>query len=223
VLAPWHIDVEEDYHETVDGSVRVLELHHAQGAHHSEQGVRHQVEALLAKDASLRSRAVTWEVRGISDTSMARALTDALRAIWNGMRRLPYMDLEIAQCAAAVVTLIVKDYPNRQKETFAECFGEPFLAGFACEDGSGTFAHVSQAALLAGLRPDLKELLSEPYRENVSDDLERLFLTVDEPSILFEFGFLRERFVQELIPSQVANERELVIYNPAKLSMFGNP
>ena len=82
---------------------------------------------------------------------------------------------------------------------------------------------MSRAALLEGLRPDMNDLLSDTYLDRISGDLKELFLIVDDPRILFEFPFMRERFVREMIPSQVAIEGSLTIFNPAKLTMFGNP
>ena len=166
--------------------------------------------------------------RDLADTGVAQVvphdnLENSLRLLWNGMRRLPYTDNEIAEFAASVVALIAGGFHGRASETtrervFANTFGEPFLAGFAVEDGSGAHGYASCGALRDGLRPDMSDILVYAYR-----DITELFGIINDPKFMFEFPFLRERFAREIIPSQVAIERSLALFNPAKLTMLGNP
>lgn len=222
-LSDWRAEVVEDYHETVVGQVRALELRDARRPETWRQLVRRDVEKTLRAEPDLRGKAVTWDVRGLPESIPAEHLQNALRLMWNGMRRLPYRDEEIAECAASVVVLVASGFhagvrDSERWRVFTDCFGEPFIAGFAYDDGSGAHGYARCAALLEGLRPDMNELVSLTYR-----DLEELFLIVDDPRLMFEFPFLRRRFVLELIPSQVAIERSLTIFNPARPVMFGNP
>ena len=225
-LADWHAGTVEDYYETVVGHVRALELRDERSPEALRLHVRLEVEQILRGEPDLRAKAVTWDVRGLPDSTPV--LQNALRLMWNGMRRLPYTNAEIAECAASVVVLVASGFCDRawgtkQRRVFTDCFGEPFVAGFAYDDGSSANGYVSRAALLEGLRPDMNDLFSDTYRDRILGDLKELFLIVDDPRIMFEFPFLREQFVRELIPSQVATERSLTIFNPAKLTMFGNP
>jgi hypothetical protein len=159
-------------------------------------------------------------MRGLPDSAPRDKLESSLRRLWNGMRHLPYTNDEIAESAASVVALVaggLQDLSN-SAEVFAEIFGKPFIAGFAVEDGAGAHGYVSHQALWEGLRPDMYDILIFDYGE-----LEELFSIIDDPRFMFEFSFLRERFVREVIPSQVAIGFDFTIFNPAKLTMFGNP
>lgn len=221
-LAAWHANVVEDYEETVVNEIRCLCLDHDAAPAEWVDSIDRGLRRILSLEPDLRLRAVAWEVHGPLSPTLLRQLGDGLRVLWNGMRRLPYTDGEIASCAASVVLLVASGFANgswdaARDRVFTECFEEPVLVGLACADGSSAHAFVGRAALLKGLRvldgaPDLPRI-----------DLEQLFRQIDDPSVMFEFHFLREQFVRHVIPCQVALGRSPVLFNPARVTFFGNP
>ena len=83
-----------------------------------------------------------------------------------------------------------------RERVFANTFGEPFLAGFAVEDGSGAHGYASCGALRDGLRPDMSDILVYAYR-----DLTELFGIINDPKFMFEFHWPVVRAEFRLTPS----------------------
>jgi len=94
-------------------------------------------------------------------------------------------------------------------------FGESRLVEFGTTDGSGSNGFVELSVLRDALRPDMKSLLNSEY-VTFPDDFYDLFRIIYNPRLMFPF-------VRQVIPAQVANRRPLILFNPARLSTFGNP
>jgi hypothetical protein len=221
-LDGWHANAVEDYEETVVNEVRLLCLDPTAAPTAWSDSIGGELGRMLSHEQDLRLRTVAWQIRGLQSPTLLRQCEEGLRVMWNGMRRLPYTDEEIAACAASVVLLAASGFSNgswdaARERVFTECFEEPVLVGLACADGSGAHAFVGRAALLNGLRS------IDGASDHPRLDLEQLFRQVADPTEMFEFPFLREQFVRHIIPCQVALGRSPVLFNPAKVTFFGNP
>jgi hypothetical protein len=222
-LSDWHKAVVEDYHETV-GNRCLIDVSDTSDLESSLDLAIKQFAAILDAEPELRTKDVVWEVRGIADANSREAFETGLRRMWNGMRRLPYTNEEMAESARSIAALVAVGFhvpgphSDAKAKAFAICFGDTFLAGLACDDGSNAFGYASYSALCSGVRRDLSEVLSV-----MPGDLDLLLKLVNDPRIIFDFAFVRERFVREIIPSQIVHGNPYTVFNPAKLTMLGHP
>ncbi len=221
-LSDWRKSVVENYHDAV-GHQRTIDLSDADDDDQLPGVLKSQIAKLLRAEAELRTKDVIWELHGLADAEFRRDLEEALRHLWNGMRRLPYSNDEISESAGSVAALMVSGFHRDEKQEprsngLPAHFQKTMLIGLASEDGSSAHAYVDPWALWCGVRPDLAEVLTV-----VPGDLGVVFATVNDPRLVFEFAFIKERFVFEIIPSQVVRENSLTIFNPATLVMLGYP
>ena len=71
------------------------------------------------------------------------------------------------------------------------------------------------------MRPDLLDVMAPDYQHRVGD-LYELFHIIYNPALLFEFEAFKSVFARQLIPAQVVLNRRLILFNPARLTIFGN-
>lgn len=229
-LRPWEIAPEEDYHQTVGPTLKMKLKPHA-SAEEIRKSVSFGVKQILHSDSTLRSKTVDWVFTELPESVSQEELNDMLRPIWNGMRRLPYADSEIADAFGSVAALRMIQFllifgrevtPDGQLEPFSQCFGESMRVGFTNRDGSGSVALVARESLRRALRPDIAELLAPKFK-GFASDVHDLFQIIYNPRLMFEFNEFKRMFAREAIPAQVVLQRPLILFNPARLMFFGNP
>jgi hypothetical protein len=222
-LSDWRKGVVEDYFETV-GSRRFIDFNDSGYLESSLDAAKEQVAAIVDAEPELRTKDVVWEVRGLADLPSREAVETGLRLMWNGMRRLPYSNKEISESARCIAALVAAGFHVRgphdeaKAKAFASCFGSAFLVQLACDDGSIALGYASAYALWNGVRPDMPEVLV-----GMPGDLDLLFRFINDPRIVYEFAFVRERFVREIIPSQIVHGNSYMVFNPATLTILGHP
>ena len=142
------------------------------------------------------------------------------------MRSLPYTVDEIAECLGRIAMLHVLGFADASSQARRECldihFGTPKEVAFGTVDGAGTQAWATAAALLASVRQDMQSLLTDEHKSRASD-ISELFKVIYNPRLMFEFEPWKRIFAHELIPSQVLDRRQLILFNPATVYTFGNP
>jgi len=185
------------------------------------------IRQALRSDPNLRLRTVNWELSGNSSFFKRDEVQISLCHVWNGTRRLPYSDAEIAESMGAAAALTVKNLADAlsrddHKAIFETVFGESRLVEFGTIDGSGSKGFVETSVLRDALRPDMKSLLASEY-VTFPDDFYDLFRIIYNPRLMFPFDKFKSLFVRQVIPAQVANRRPLILFNSARLKTFGNP
>jgi hypothetical protein len=225
-LQAWNTDPHESFHETAGHIVR-LKLGQCLIGEELRKAVSFGVKQVLRSDPAVRLRAIDWEFDDLLQGLDASCLNSFCRPAWNGMRRLPYSDDEIADAFGAIVILVIEHFglanqPEGDRQRFSKWFGESVWVEFGYEDGSGSRGCVSRATLDLALRPGIGTLLTakEQWR---AGDIKELFKVIYNPSLMFEFEVLKRAFAQEIIPAQVVLERSPILFNPARLKTFGNP
>jgi hypothetical protein len=158
----------------------------------------------------------------------AERLNAWFRVAWNGMRRLPYSNDDIAEAFGSIVALAAGDFghaPDQRvdKERFAACFGPSIRVGFSYEDNSGSIGYTTEAAIDRCLRADMADLLTVDHRHRASGPMKELFQIVYNPSVMFDFEAFKTVFAREIIPAQVVADRAPTLCNPARVAIFGNP
>ncbi len=221
-LRAWQIVPQEDYYQTMGPSLK-LQLQPNASTEEIRRSVSFGVKQILRSDATLRSKAVDWVFSGLPD-SLAN---EKLRPVWDGMRRLPYTDEEIADALSTVTALLILGIreeisPSNEIEMFEQCFGECMRIEFAHQDGSGTRGLAALESLRRALRSDMAELLLPEYRERIYN-IHDLFFGIHSPRLMFEFEEFKSMFAREIIPSQILLGRDLLLFNPAQLKVLGLP
>jgi hypothetical protein len=219
-LASWHAIPDERFHETV-GRSHQMTFPSGKSAHESGEDIRRQV---LHSLGSLRSQALNFSFDGPPEP--IGKLSAMLERAWNGMRILPYSLEEIAECLGRVTMLCMLGFADMSVEERRRCmeenFGPPQRTQFGTDDGVGSMAWATKAALANALRSDIRSLLTAEYLTR-ADDISDLFQVIHNPKIMFEFEPFKRTFAREIIPSQVLDLRRLILFNPALLNSFGNP
>ncbi len=225
-LQPWEIDPEEDYHQSIGPT---LELRLTPGAESAKirKSVSFGVRQILRSDPVIRSKTVNWVFTDLPASLSQEELNVALRPVWNGMRRLPYTDDEIADAFGSVSALLMigcrkEATSDGQMKLFSQCFGECMKVGFANRDGSGSLGFAAHESLREALRPDMAELVAPEYMD-FAKDAPDLFKIIYNPRLMFKFNEFKSMFAREVIPAQVVLQRQLILFNPTRLMTFGIP
>lgn len=222
----WDVAQEEDYYETV-GSTVTLRLNPQASAEEIAKSVSFGVQQALRSDSAIRSRAVEWVLTGLPESLSADELRDTVRPVWNGMRRLPYTDGEIGVAVGTVVALLIARLEaeaawDSELEMFSRYFGDCVRVGFSTYDRSGSYGIVTRDSLRAAIRKDIAELLAPEYKA-FADDVYKLFRIIYNPRLMFDFDAFKAMFAREAIPAQAVMRRQLMLFNPAHLFIFGMP
>jgi hypothetical protein len=225
-LKTWDCASQEDYHQTAGPTIKLKLTPHAT-AEKVRKSVSFGVRQFLHSGPNIRLKTVNWSFTELPDSLSPDELDDMLRPVWNGMRRLPYGDDEIANACGSVAVLLMVGLQraltqDEQVQRFSECFGMCIRVGFSNPDGSGSYALATRESLRRALRPDIAELLMPEFKERVND-IRDLFGIIYNPRLMFEFEEFKKMFGQEVIPAQVVLKRDLILFSPAQLQLFGNP
>lgn len=178
--------------------------------------VTYGVRQVLKTRRNPRQSIFDWELRGLTapEPLTLNKLCEALQAIWNGMRSLPYSDDEIATACGIATHLFLERFSLAGSPALAQLvLGDCFQVEFAAIDGSGSRGYITRASLQSALRSDLSQFASDQLTEAMHKDVRRVLQAIFSPSRLIEFDQLRVIFANELIPTQVLT-RELVLYSP---------
>lgn len=234
-LEDWEIDPVEDFFETI-GPPRRLKLKPTTDPVELRRIVSFGVKQILRSEPGVRTQAFNWEFTDLADQISSDQLNDFFRPAWNGMRRLPYADAEIADALGSIVALLIASCdegalePGSYEQRFSHCFGPSIKVGFDYYDGSASNAYVSRQSLVDALRPDMADLLSRDHQGRVGD-IVKLFQVIYNPSLMFEFEPFKTAFASQIIPAQVVQGRgqtaapgptSPILFNPARLITFGN-
>ena len=225
-LLPWEVYPKQDYHQVVGPTVK-LKLKSCVNVDEVRKSVSFGVKQILRSDPTIRFKTVDWLLTELPESLSQEDLNKALRPVWDGMRRLPYVDEEIADAIASITVLFIVGFGREatiegQMRKFSQYFGECIRVGFANLDGSDSRGLAARESLRRALRSDITELVVLKYKEFVND-IHELFRIIYNPRLMFEFNEFKKIFAREVIPVQVMLQRSLILFNPAQLMTFGNP
>jgi len=180
----------------------------------------------MDRDPSLRKHSVTWRIDGTSLPTLRPSLADGLSALWDGLRSLPFTNVEVSQALGTWLALYALDYDlakdrSEQKRIVAQLLGPPIRIEFGAADGSSSIGYASIADLRSALRPDLAAILADDYKSRIGD-LEFLLQVVKSPRFLFNFRLLTTVFATQIAPSQMTRAAPF-FFSPARLSILGLP
>lgn len=182
----------------------------------------------MERDTSLRNHHVNWaiEVSAARTHDTAASLSLGLNRLWDGLRRTPFDARAIAESLAVWLVLHTMDFhnaktPARAQEICDRLFGETIGVECVSVDGASSRGYVSKGDLLAAMRDDLPEVLSDEARARAHDP-EFLLSVIYSPCLLFDFDRLAALFATQIAPTQMARTPPH-FYHPARLRVLGLP
>lgn len=228
----WSSDILRDWHkiptESFDSTVgRQIPIHLRTGgeAPDSSHQIQQAICSALNWKPELRTEAVAWSFTGLPNSVSSQHFADSIRAAWNGMRNLPFTNDDIAAAFSALMTLCSQpdcwSFDGRAvDQAFTRWIPDAVHVEIGNSDGSYSRAYCSNAKLLDALTSSWTNTLSPPERP--ASITSALCLSYN-PRQMFDFRRLSKIFAREMIPSQLAMRRPLVLFNPADLEKLCLP
>ncbi|NTX26719.1 FRG domain-containing protein [Burkholderia pyrrocinia] len=223
-LKPWLEMPAESFHEVL-GARQTVTLRSAVNAPLPCTQLAYGISAAMRHDPSLRRRAVQWELLGLPDAVNRERLEALVREAWNGMRRLPYADDDIAAACGALLELCAQ--PGCQSsdggeivDAFTAWRADAMEVEFGAKGDSGTRGFCSAERL--------RQAISSAWIDKLPSEMSAIqpndaFRLCQMPSKMFDFLAFSKLFGRELIPSQLARGLSLIHFNPARLDVLGLP
>jgi hypothetical protein len=222
-LAPWLRLETELLHTTLGGEIKLAVDLQSEGRKLS-RSVTASVTAALRQNADLRQRAVRWHMGKERDAS----LEDAVSRLWDGLRRLPVSDDNLAEGLGLCVALHqsgLRPETDRAKQIalISKFINDPMEVQFAGKHGGHTNGYVATDQLYAALRSDVREYL-RPEHLHRAESVELLLLICKAPERLFDLEKLAHLFTAQIAPTEVLLGTDgAFFYSPARLVIFGLP
>jgi FRG domain-containing protein len=220
--SPW-LELKDERWDGVAPAPMRVNLAAASDARDAGAKMRYAIARVLNLTPELRRRRIDWIPSGMrmSPGETQGELEHALSSLWNGMRGLPYTDDDIADAFATTVALYVSGIRKAiyNNQMAGQILGECFETEFCPVDGSTSRGYISKDSIRRAARKDLREILRDDI---AAGDPKRWLNAIFNPRFLFDFDRFCRVFAREVVPSQVLT-RDMVIYSPARLWIFGLP
>lgn len=223
-LKPWLQVRSENFHEVV-GIRQIISIRPGPNAPSPGKQLAYGISMAMRGDASLRLRAVQWDLQGLPEEVNRERLEVLVREAWNGMRSLPYTDEDIAIACSSLLELCAQpgclsSDGSEILRAFRAWRPDAMEVEFASQEDSGSRGYCSKEQLSQIISQEwAKVWLSDSSDIDPKLALRRCHL----PKGMLDFPAFAKLFGRELIPSQLARGRKLIHFNPAKLHVFGLP
>jgi histone deacetylase complex regulatory component SIN3 len=213
-LEQWDNKIVEKYEDVYTTEKIFFEIDSFKNIEQNKVVIYEQIIKLL-NNKDIRKKAIKFT---ITDNEKHIELIDKFEEysnlIWNGMRKLPYENDEIAKVMSDLIQIIdvsISEYEKSDKD---------FLKiGFSDITGAGNDAFVNENFLYEAMRDDLKDCIVENTK-----DVMTLIYHIRSPQLLYKFEALKKLFVESIILSQVVyGGNNFVIYSPTEVRVFGLP
>ena len=163
-----------------------------------------------------RDREIPDEWAGFVERAVARA--------WDGVRRLPFTNQQVAGTLANTVAFAcvkVSQAPSFDMHSFKNLLGLDLWVELADKHQTTSRAAVAERSYLMALRPDIYEVIVPELQDRPLQRLRALVAARD----LFDFDLLVDLFAREIIPTQVLiqSAERAVFYSPLRTVVVGAP
>lgn len=220
----WTTLPSEDFYTTV-GRRLPFTLRQGSGAPSAKHQIIEAVYNTLRAQPTLRQYAIDWSFTNLPEELEPENLSRCIRIAWNGMRRLPFTNPEIADAFGALVELCAKPgcqsiFGNEISDAFLEWLPDCLEVEFCPANGASSRGFCSSSGLLSALDD---EFITKLREQSTALSASGLLSVSYDPRLTFNFSKFSTIFARELIPSQIASSRELILFNPMQLTTFGLP
>lgn len=220
----WLAYVHEKYRDTRDGTAAQIPLDPNEPLRQREE-LRAGVRRFLDENQGARQKAVDWKILPTTPSTppgWVDFVERAARRTWDGVRRLPFTDDQVAESVAMTIVLAcadVSETPSFTARDFSTLLGPVLHMELANTRDVTARGAMAETTYERALRPDVDdvivpELLDRPRQQ---------FRQVLAPAHLFQFDLLVEAFARELIPTQVLIQSHdlAVFFSPARTPVIG--
>lgn len=181
--------------------------------------------------APLRTEPVRWRLTSSilsseGDPVVAPELTSALEALWDGLRRLPLHNEQIASAAENCVAFWAIADRNPTGSLSLSAGQATRVLGqhrYVEIGGAGGYSksYASTKRLLAALRPDMAKFLVEEFRAQFIRDPSIIVEWAWKADYLYDFVALADLVATEMAPYQVLFHVDPVFFSPARIERIG--
>ncbi len=214
-LKRWENKTVEKFHDVYTNEKIVCKIDSFKNIHENKKIVYEKIERLLNDNQSARKTTISFSIDDKeNDCKLTSKFEKFSNIVWNGMRKLPYENEEIAKVISDLMLII--DTSVFEYEKYDE---KLIKIGISDRTGSGNDAFVNQELLLASMRDDLDECMVEKI-----NDIGSILFHIRSPKLLYKFESLKKLFVESIVLSQVVYAgNDFVIFSPAELRLLGLP
>ncbi|MDM0002809.1 FRG domain-containing protein [Variovorax sp. J22P240] len=191
--------------------------------------MKDQCSAILSKNPSLRTGPVHWSLLGIPPEARLTRGTDL---VWDGLRRWPYSDSDVAQALATAIEfgMLVNEQPTARhdvelaRQLAEQCFGCAVEIEIEIEDGSYSRGFFNESQLSQLVRQDFAGFLTNDWRPRIRG-IRAVLQVASDPKRVLVFHRLNSLFCTQFVPTQVVLRDELSgkarLYNLARTARIG--
>jgi hypothetical protein len=192
-----------------------------------------QFEIAMAQDRQIRKSPVRWRMLGLP-IGGHEAIEKSLSLLWDGLRRWPYSDVDVAVGMATAVRfgiLVCQNpqarYVSNEADSIAiQCLGSAVEVETAMDDNSYSRGYASVEELFLAVRPDFSKYLADEWRSRITT-IHAILQVATNPRHVFDFEALTRVFTRQIAPTEVvlrgAETGKARIYNPARIMRLGLP
>jgi hypothetical protein len=144
-------------------------------------------------------------------------LSSKFMELWDGIRRLPFSDHQVAVCMARFACFAIWKSGERR------LMAEQVNVEFGASDGSYAQAVIDQRRLRDAFRPDLQTIVKDTYFGQIQEKPIAALLWIPEPQLLFSFEAFVDLLIYDVLPSQMCRPSSLRgrFFSPWRISGFG--
>jgi uncharacterized beta-barrel protein YwiB (DUF1934 family) len=204
----------ESYHDSTNEIVISIKTDEA-------ECVLIQLLEVINNQKFIRNQRVSWIVKIDDSMINIKKLSKMIDRLWNGVRKLPYTNQEIAESINYLIKLAIGEIDirtNYSKESYLQ------EVEFGSFDASYSRGKVNNINLQSVVREDIGNFIFQKTTNNIDNsNITRLLQCINNPMFLFDFKSFKTLFIKELIPYQVFENRDVLFYSPTRINRFGLP
>ncbi len=190
LLKDWITYPIEEFDSTV-GEYVTIDLANKTEPQEIKDRIRFAVKQVILNKYQSRQKSIGWLFSNVHDPSKVTAeFSKMVGMAWDGMRRLPYNESEIAEAMGNIFLLYAyklnMEGVQEEIQIASKIFGESMRIELANADWSYSHGLASIEGLKHAIRKDVKELLKPDFKYK-AEILPELLQIVQNPKYLFEF------------------------------------
>lgn len=225
----------EKYQDTNTTENILLKIDSFKNIDENKVKIYNQILNMLNAKKDIRKKAISFIIEdNEKNIKLIEKFEKHANLIWNGMRRLPYENDDIAKVISDLVQIL--DLSMYEYEQLNKNF---LKIGFSDITGSGNIAFVNESFLYEAMRDDLQEFIVKKTK-----DVRTIIYHIRSPQLLYNFELLKRLFVESIIISQVLygskidvcydvdcnykqncdySKKDFVIFSPTEVNVLGIP
>ncbi|MGN7724158.1 FRG domain-containing protein [Chitinophaga sp. 22620] len=226
-IIQWRTDVGEHWNQLEKKKQLELYFSYSQIRNEEADALTEQIEQILSRNLTCRSNIVKLFIRRGRipfNKKLNTRIQKGCNLIWNGMRKLPYTNREIAITLSRFVIMmsVVQEYKN---DHYRPLIGQSVYISLSSGDGSYSHAYVGGYNILNAKRKNIYNYININDRTICKDNPVALTQLINNPRFLFTFEGFRELFVSDIIPGQtilgISDQNPVIYFNPVHIKVCG--